>query len=196
MWLKPKEVKAPKGVLDVYNIIKKYYDPSSKLYKILTTHSACVALKALQIAKRKKDWKLDKKLIYEGAMLHDIGIFLCKSPSIECFGEEPYIRHGILGREILDNEGLPKHALICERHTGVGLTLEMIIKRDLPLPHREMVPISLEEQIICFADCFYSKTGDPTKEKTIEQIKKGLSRHSAEQVTKFEAWCKIFLDLV
>lgn len=32
------------------------------------------------------------------------------------------------------------------------------MERDLPVPHREMIPISLEEQIICFADKFYSKT--------------------------------------
>ena len=51
-----------------------------------------------------------------------------------------------------------KSALVCERHTGAGLSLEGIIAQDLPVPHREMVSVSLEEQAICFADKFYSKT--------------------------------------
>jgi len=43
------------------------------------------------------------------------------------------------------SEGYPKHGLVCERHTGTGITLEMIIKNNLPLPHRDMVPVSMEE---------------------------------------------------
>lgn len=193
MATKGKELRSPKGGLDVYAILEKYYQKHSQAHQILTIHSECVAKKALEIARRRKEWKLDKALIYEGAMLHDIGIFRCDAPSIGCVGEEPYIKHGVIGSELLMSEGLPKHALICERHTGVGITLEMIIQRNLPLPHREMVPISLEEQIICFADCFFSKSGDPTKEKSVEQIVKGMSKHGAEQVLKFQTWCKLFL---
>lgn len=190
---KEKLIKSPKGALNVYDLLKKYYDPSSKAYKILVTHSECVAKKALEIEKRHKDWALDRKLIYEGSMLHDIGIYLCNAPGIDCHGAEPYIRHGVLGREILESEGLHELSLICERHTGVGLTLEMILRRQLPLPHREMVPVSLEEQIICFADCFFSKSGDPAEEKSVEQIVRGLAKHGQDQVRKFEMWCKLFL---
>ncbi|MDD7438806.1 MAG: HD domain-containing protein [Bacteroidales bacterium] len=190
---KEKLIKSPKGALDVYDLLKKYYDPTSETYRILVAHSECVAKKALQIEKRHREWKLDRKLIYEGAMLHDIGIYLCDAPGVYCFGIEPYIRHGVLGREILEREGLNELALICERHTGVGLTLEMIQKRQLPLPHREMIPISLEEQIICFADCFFSKSGDPTEEKSVEQIARGMAKHGQDQVQKFEVWCKLFL---
>ncbi len=182
------------GALDVYAIIQKYYDPNTKLYSILTQHSECVANKALEIEKRHRQWHLDEKLIYEGAMLHDVGIFLCDAPGIDCHGTEPYIQHGVLGSELLRSEGLPQHALICERHTGVGLTMEMIESRNMPLPHREMVPISLEEQIICFADCFFSKTGDLCREKSVEQVTKDLIKHGEDQVRKFEVWCKLFLD--
>ncbi len=73
-------------------------------------------------------------------------------------------------------EGYPRHALVCERHTGAGLSLEGIIAQDLPVPHREMVPVSLEEQVICFADKFYSKT-HLEKEKSVKvwnvMVKKG-----------------------
>lgn len=184
----------PSGVIDVHSILRKYYQEDTKAYKILVAHSELVAKKALEIAKARPQWKLNKKLLYEGAMLHDIGAFKCNAPSIGCHGGEPYIKHGVLGADILREEGLPLHAQICERHTGVGLTLEMIIRRELPLPHREMVPISLEEQIICFADCFYSKSGDPYEEKSIERIRQGLAKHGADQVLKFDVWCKLFLD--
>ena len=56
------------------------------------------------------------------------------------------------------SEGYPRHALVCERHTGAGLSLEDIIAQNLPVPHRDMLPVSMEEQVVCFADKFYSKT--------------------------------------
>ena len=66
-------------------------------------------------------------------------------------------------------EGYPRHALVCERHTGAGLSLEGIIAQDLPVPHREMVPVSLEEQVICFADKFLFKNSFWKKEKSVEK---------------------------
>ena len=76
----------------------------------------------------------------------------------------PYICHGYLGAELVRKEGFPKHALVCERHTGAGLSLQNIIQQDLPVPHREMTPVSLEEQIICFADKFSKSKLDHEKE--------------------------------
>lgn len=92
---------------------------------------------------------------------------------IFCFGKYPYICHGYLGSELVAREGYPRHALVCERHTGAGLSLKAIMERDLPVPHREMIPISLEEQIICFADKFYSKT-KLDKEKSVEKARKSI----------------------
>jgi uncharacterized protein len=54
------------------------------------------------------------------------------------------------------------------------------------------LPESLEEQLICFADKFFSKT-HPEKEKTVDKIKKGLSKHGKESVERFDKWCKMFL---
>ena len=100
-------------------------------------------------------------------MLHDIGIAQCDAPSIYCKGTEPYIRHGVIGRQILEEAGLPRHALVCERHTGSGITAEEIRERYMPLPCRDMLPISIEEKAICYADKFYSKSGDPTRRKSL-----------------------------
>lgn len=176
-----------------YFLLQKYYDPSSRAYRILVAHSERVAERALEIATNHPEWELNLPFIREAALLHDIGIYATDAPSIGCTGSEPYIKHGVIGAELLTREGLPRHALVCERHTGVGLTLEMIIKRNLPLPHREMIPVTLEEQIICFADCFYSKSGDPLAPKSVEQITKSLQKHGQDQVLRFQAWCKLFL---
>jgi len=174
-------------------IIKKYYQEKSELYKILLEHSFSVADKALFIAQLHPEMNLDITFIYEAAMLHDIGIFKTKAADIHCYGEFPYICHGYLGSDILKEEGFPRHALVCERHTGTGLSLETIIKDNLPVPKRNMLPESMEEQLICFSDKFYSKT-HPEKEKPIDKIRKNLSKHGIDSVKKFDEWCKLFLD--
>jgi len=177
--------------MDPLKIIKKYYPENSKLFKVLIKHSEAVAQKALKIAKKFSE--VDKNFIYEAAMLHDIGVIFTYIPKLNPDGKYPYIAHGYLGREILEKEGLPKHALVCERHMGVGITKEEIIKKNLPLPPRDMIPITLEEKIIAFADKFYSKHPDEIiKEKSVEQIIKDLKKYGEDKVKIFEEWLKLF----
>ena len=144
------------------------------------------------MARTHPELNLDLTFIEEAAMLHDIGIFMTDADGIFCFGKYPYICHGYLGSELVAREGYPRHALVCERHTGAGLSLKAIMERDLPVPHREMIPISLEEQIICFADKFYSKT-KLDKEKSVEKARKSIEKHGEEGLARFDAWCKLFL---
>ena len=125
-------------------------------------------------------------------MLHDIGIFLPDADGIFCKGDKPYICHGYLGADLMRNEGYPRHALVCERHTGAGLSLEQIVEQQLPVPHREMLPVSIEEQIICFADKFYSKTR-LDREKTVEKARNSLEKYGAEGLSRFDRWCELFL---
>ncbi|HML65601.1 MAG TPA: HDIG domain-containing protein [Dysgonomonas sp.] len=178
--------------MDVIAIIEKYYKKDSDLYKILIRHSKEVMNKALEIAKKHPELNADIEFIKEAAMLHDIGIFLTNAPSIECNGIAPYVCHGYLGRELLDAQGYHRHALVCERHTGVGISLEEIKAENLPLPHRNMQPMSIEEKIICFADCFYSKTNLGV-EKSIDKIRKGLEKHGINSVKIFDEWSLAFL---
>ncbi len=159
---------------------------------ILLTHSRSVADKALQIAGRHPELGLDRDFLYEGAMLHDIGIFLTDADAIFCFGDKPYICHGYLGADLMRSEGYPRHALVCERHTGAGLSLEQIIAQNLPVPHREMVPVSPEEQVICFADKFFSKT-HLEREKTVEKARKSLEKYGEAGLRRFDGWCEMFL---
>lgn len=174
------------------DIIKKYYEESSSLYNILINHSSDVTKKALDIAKKHPELNIDMHFVREAGMLHDIGIFMTNAHSIDCYGKYPYIAHGYLGSELLQKEGLSKHALVCERHTGAGLTLDEIIEQKLPLPHRDMMPVSIEEKVICFADCFFSKT-HLGEEKSIETIKNKLAKFGERSVLQFTEWCDLFL---
>lgn len=174
-------------------LIAKYYRPGSLAYDILTTHSEMVAAKALQLALRVERLSPDRSFIREAAMLHDIGIFLTHAPDIGCFGEHPYLMHGILGRELLEKEGLPRHALVCERHTGTGISREDIVSQKLPLPLRDMRPVTLEEQIICYADKFYSKNPKKLRvEKTADKIRAKLARFGEDKVQQFDRWVERF----
>lgn len=174
------------------DIISKYYPAESDAYRILVTHSRSVADKAVALARLHPEMELDIPFIEEAAMLHDIGIFLCNAPEIDCHGTAVYICHGYLGADLMRKEGFPRHALVCERHTGTGITLQMIEERRLPVPRREMLPVSLEEQLICFADKFYSKT-KLDKEKPVDKVKQSLAKYGEDTVIRFDNWCKLFL---
>jgi len=173
-------------------IIEKYYQGGTKLYDILLEHSFSVADKALSIAQLHPELNFDIAFIYEAAMLHDIGVILTEAEDIHCYGKYPYICHGFLGGEILREEGFPRHALVCERHTGTGLSLETVIKLNIPVPQRDMQPETIEEQLICFSDKFFSKQ-NPLKEKSVDKIRKSLSKYGEDSVRKFNNWCDMFL---
>jgi len=177
--------------MDWMSIINKYYPENDQLRDILLTHSQSVTRKALQIVALHPELNLDADFIKEAAMLHDIGIVRCHAPSICCLGDEPYIRHGVLGAEMLRTEGYPKHARVCERHTGAGLSKADIERQNLPLPHSDFMPETLEEQVICYADKFFSKT-KLQEEKTQEQVEQSLMKFGTEGVSRFREWAKRF----
>ena len=178
-------VKSDCVMRDYQQIIDKYYPEDNELKRILMVHSRKVADKSLEVAKKHPELHLDIEFLEEAAMLHDLGIFLTNAPGIQCFGTEPYICHGSIGAEILRKEGWPCHALVCERHTGAGLTLKQIEEQNLPVPHRELLPVSMEEQVICYADKFFSKTR-PEIEKTPEQAINSLAKFGPEGVERFQ----------
>lgn len=165
-------------------------------YQVLVIHGEMVARKALQVAERLPDRNPDLRFLYEAAFLHDIGMYKTHAPGIGCHSEEPYIKHGILGREMLEMEGLPRHALVCERHIGTGLSKSLIEQAQLPLPARDMQPQSLEEQLVCFADKFYSKNRTRLREeKPVGKIIAGLERHGKESGDRFRHWLREFREI-
>lgn len=177
------------------SLLEKYYEENRGGFEIVLEHSSMVAGKALAIARGLSEPGIDLGFLEEAALLHDIGVSRTSSPRLGCKGAMPYICHGILGREILESEGFPFHALVCERHIGVGIGVKDIVQQRLPLPKRDMTPISIEEKIICFADLFYSKKpGGVRKEKSPDEIRASLMKHGAHKVAVFEAWLREFMD--
>lgn len=178
-------------MIEPIELIDKYCEGNALLRQVLYIHSKMVAEKALRIAEQHPEMKLDKGFIYEAAMLHDIGIVCTDAPGIHCHGTEPYICHGICGGKILRAEGLPLHARVAERHTGTGLTALTIRQQGLPLPIRDYCPETLEEQLICYADKFFSKT-HPEIEKPYERARKSLAKFGEECLAVFDKWTLVF----
>lgn len=193
--------------MNVKEILNKYFEEGSALLNLLTMHSEMVARKALSLVDAAK-LDVDREFVWNAAMLHDIGIFRCDAPSIHCHGTEPYIRHGIIGaaimrelgyRNVVTSSGQPLGgnvyqaiANVCERHTGSGLTAKEIAERGLPLPHQDFLPVSLEEKLICYADKFYSKSGDPTSEKPFDRVRASMAKFGPDSLARFDTLTDLF----
>ena len=179
--------------IDPYAIINNHYRGFEKARDILIEHSEAVATKAIKIARRQGLSDDEIQFIKEASLLHDIGMYLCNAPSIGCYGKAPYICHGFMGHDLLATEGWPIHALVCERHTGTGLSLEDIRQQNLPIPMRPMEPLSLPEKIITYADKFFSKNpGKLGQEQDVNTVRAKLLKHGKEKLAIFDGWHKIF----
>lgn len=162
-------------------IIEKYYPVGSRLRDIFLRHSCQVADEALAIAQRLK-LPLEDEEIRSAAMLHDVGIFLTDAPDIDCHGTAPYIEHGPLGADLLRSEGAPESwARVAERHTGTGLP--------------PLVPETLLERLICYADKFYSKSGTMQR-KTLEQVERSMLRFGDDNLRRFRRLAAEFSNVV
>lgn len=206
--------------MDYLALLHRYYPEDNALRRMLLHHSRQVCARALQIVELHPELGANRNLVEAGAMLHDIGIFLTDAPGIHCHGTAHYILHGSLGAQLLRNEAkqLKKEkqqeeqlkeeqlqaiqlqeelhfyealARICERHTGTGLTRQTIIARGLPDPQQDLLPETIEEQIICYADKFYSKSY-LERERTIPQTLQSLEKFGDEGVEKFRHWTELF----
>ena len=177
--------------MDYQSIIDEYSPSENELRRILMVHSRQVADRCLLIARKHPELRLDAEFLEEAAMLHDIGIFGTNAPGIQCFGTEPYIRHGLIGGQILRQKGWERHARVCERHTGTGLTAWDIEQQQLPLPHEDFMPEELEEQVVCYADKFYSKTR-PGSERTVVEAMRSLEKFGWDGIKRFQKWVDLF----
>ena len=179
------------GDLSAKDILLKFYDEDSDLFRLLWKHSCQVAEMSLDIASRLKG--VDEDFVYDAALLHDVGIIKTNAPKIFCNGTEPYIRHGILGAEMLRSlgDGMDRYARVCECHTGAGLSKDDIERGNLPLPHRDMVPETVEEKIVCYADKFYSKS-NVNDVKTVDYIRADLGKFGEGQLRRFDEMNALF----
>jgi uncharacterized protein len=180
--------------INVREIIDFYYPKDDELKKIYNIHAEKVTALALEMARKHPELDIDMQFVEEAAMLHDIGVVLCDAPRIHCLGTHQYIEHGYLGAEILRQEGLPKHAAVAERHTGTGITIEQIVREDLPIPLKDYSPRTLEEKLICYADKLYSKT-KLNQEKPYSKIRLHLWKYGSDTVARFDEMQNLFESL-
>ena len=152
--------------MNTLELIHRYYTPGTEQEEILRRHSEDVTQLALRLVDAHPELSLD-------------------APGIHCTGEAPYLLHGYLGAELLRSLGLPRHARVAERHTGSGLTREEIVAHELPLPEGYYMPETLEEQVICYADKFFSKT-KLGQQKSLEKVRKGFTKHGAAALERFD----------
>jgi uncharacterized protein len=178
--------------MDALSIIHHFYPADDDFRKLLLLHSNQVKDKALQILSN-CGLQLDRTIVENGALLHDIGIGRCHAPSILCNGTEPYLAHGIIGAAMLRemDASLEPYARICERHTGTGITAAEVVAQNLPIPIKDYLPETPEEKLICLADKFFSKSGDQ-REKTLADIRRSLFRFGADTISRLDEMCELF----
>lgn len=175
--------------LDYFSIIHSQIAPDSPFYRIYLPHVTLVTNKALAIARRLGLTTQQLRFIEEAGMLHDVGVVKVKSDLVENDSQLPYICHGIQGSEILRAAGLPDHALVAERHTGVGISAADIKENKLPLPEQDYLPVSLEEKIICYADKFFSKNVAALwQEESVDEVRAELAKFGEDKVATFDQW--------
>lgn len=179
--------------VNYFAIIHKFIPPHSPFYQIYIPHVSLVTAKALHIARKLRLSPAQQQFIEEAAMLHDIGIVNVAEYGGVSFRDRPYICHAPAGRDILEQEGLARHALVAERHIGLGITKEEILRQALPLPLRDMLCESLEEKIVCWADLFFSKTPESLwQEKTLAEVEQRVIRYGPRQLALFWEWRVLF----
>jgi len=183
-------------VAQVKNLHKKYSKGaySQIFFEIVWTHSLIIREIVLQIAtdlEKSKGIKVNKKQLEIGALVHDIGVYECFNEDLNPDKKVPqYIAHGYLGQELLFREGYPSSITrFASVHTGTGLTVEDIKKQNLALPKKDFIPISLEEEIVTFADKFHTKY---PAFSTFEEQKSKLEKFDPAKGIKMEELRKKF----
>lgn len=158
---------------EIYKLHQKYAT-SEKVLEIGWTHSLIVKEIAIQIAdflRNKYEIEVDKDLIGIGALVHDVGIYEYIDEKNHI--KNNYVLHGRLGYKILIEEGASKKiARFALVHIGVG--------------YEEDIPISLEEEIVAYADSFHSKC--PARFNYFENEKKRLERFGLDKGILYERY--------
>ncbi|WP_193514628.1 HD domain-containing protein [Streptomyces griseoloalbus] len=162
------------------------YAPSVEAFTLVHTHCEIVWSIAEQLLSAPRLRHLDGELVRAGCLLHDIGVY-------RLYGEDGrldhgnYIRHGLLGHEILEQEGFPETLRrFCSHHTGVGVTRQDVLSQGLPLPPADYLAVTEEERLVMYADKFHSKSR-PSAFLSPDEYAAHVRRFGEEKVTAFHA---------
>ncbi|MCL2580913.1 MAG: HDIG domain-containing protein [Streptosporangiales bacterium] len=136
------------------------YAPTADALDLVYTHCEIVGALAVQLRGR-ADSGTDIELARAGALLHDVGVYRLYDDEGN-LDYPNYIRHGVLGHELLAAEGFDEEfCRFASCHTGVGLTKDDIARQDLPVPPADYLAETGEETLVMYADKFHSKTTPP-----------------------------------
>ncbi|MET4662096.1 MULTISPECIES: HD domain-containing protein [Streptomyces] len=161
--------------------------PTAEAFTLVHTHCEIVWSVAEQLLRAAPHLAhLDAELVRAGCLLHDIGVY-------RLYGDDGrldygnYIRHGLLGHEILENEGFPEPLRrFCSHHTGVGVTKDDVLRQGLPLPPADYLAVTGEEKLVMYADKFHSKSR-PSAFLSPDEYAAHVRRFGEEKVTAFQA---------
>lgn len=129
------------------------YAPTRAAFEVVHSHCQIVCDLAEQVIKT-NNLQVDGDLVRAGALLHDIGVYRLDGSD--------YIRHGVLGYELLRSLDFPEVlSRFCSHHTGVGLTRTDIAEQQLPIPPGDYLADTVEEELVMYADKFHSKSSPP-----------------------------------
>ncbi|MBT3154282.1 HD domain-containing protein [Streptomyces sp. CHD11] len=169
------------------------YAPTPEALASVHTHCEIVWSVAEQLLSGPGLAHLDAGLVRAGCLLHDIGVY-------RLYGDDgrldhrDYVRHGLLGHEILEREGFPEPLRrFCSHHTGVGLTRHDIAVHDLPLPPADYLAETEEERLVMYADKFHTKSR-PSVFLTPGEYATHVRRFGEDKVTAFQALRAAFGD--
>ncbi|WP_435972546.1 HD domain-containing protein [Streptomyces sp. Qhu_M48] len=159
--------------------------PHEEAFELVFTHCEIVWQVAERLMSR-SGLDVDPDLVRAGCLLHDIGVYRLYDSEGRLDGRN-YLRHGLLGHEILAAEGLPEAVCrFCSCHTGVGLTKEDVLTQGLPLPPADYVAITQEERLVMYADKFHSKS-TPPRFLTPDTYAVSVSRFGQDKAAAFGA---------
>jgi uncharacterized protein len=172
--------------------LHRKYAANDAAYQAVRTHCQIVWEIAEQLIDA-NSLSVDTELVYVGCMLHDIGVYRFEGIGGDSrnIGVE-YLRHGLLGHDILQAEGFADG--ICRfasHHTGVGITKEDVIANNLPLPAEDLLAETPEERLVMYADKFNSKS-TPPRFNSFDSYRASLARFGAEKPPAFDALAEEF----
>jgi uncharacterized protein len=134
--------------------------PTREAFDLVYDHCRIVCELAEQVVAHQR-LDVDVDLVRAGSLLHDIGVYRLYGASGE-LDTANYIRHGLLGQELLRELGLPEQvSRFCSHHTGVGVSRDDVVRQGLPIPVDDYLADSAEEELVMYADKFHSKSNPP-----------------------------------
>jgi uncharacterized protein len=156
------------------------FAPNRAAFDLVHTHCEIVCRIAEQLLAR-GDHGADAGLVRAGCLVHDIGVYRLAAEG------DDYIRHGVLGHELLREAGLPEaFCRFSSCHTGVGISREDIVRQKLPLPPADFLARTEEERLVMYADKFHSKTTPPVFVSAAAYAAK-VARFGRDKVERFAA---------